>query len=113
MSSKKTVAEATVFIYIRDLFRLILNKSVGVSVSLVDHAYLLALRISENKELVSEKIHLHNCLFHRHRLNREALTSDIELCLLLKILARFDYAALKGAASEPTLKTGLVPSKLP
>mgnify|MGYP006976627996 CR=1 FL=1 len=74
----------------------------------VDHAGVPRCHILEHEELMSEQIHLQNCFFNRHRLDGEALASDIELSLFFKILACLEYAALKSSASESALESGLV-----
>ena len=76
------------------------NKSVVALASFVYDCAFSAVRITEHKEAVAEKIHLQDSLVCRHRLDVKDLRSYFELALLLVfvivVIADYESASLKA-----------------
>ena len=88
------------------------DKTVGVVVSLIYNADLLVSVVAEHEELVTEKVHLHDSLFHRHGLDGEGLLANDEFGLFLNVLACLEDTFVKCARAKSALKSGLVFSYL-
>ena len=64
------------------------DKAVISCLAGVDHAGVAGLVVLENEELVTQQIHLHNCLLNRHGLDGEGLGSDVELSFFLDVVVK-------------------------